>query len=202
MEFRQGAVLRGLPASARHLYDWDVPGVGASCSKCGGLRPPFTADETPCPGRAVVLVGGLEECRAHAIPPRLLAAGWARLRVEAGVQVDPAFVQASRAAFAAAFVRLGRELAAQQAALADQHARLIYQAVPSDAAPMAHSLACARVVAKLVVEGKIDALEQAALQAVAILEEAKGDGLVRSEAEQVRLASRMLLKAKELGYYR
>lgn len=200
MVFREGAVRRG--ERDRHDYSWDLgAGLGLHCRYCGGPKPSFTRDETPCPGRRVLLVDDLLRARERGLPNRLLAAAWARLLVQSGIEMDPTFVRTSKVAWRAAFAHLGRDVALQQMAQAELDAGKVYRAVGADADAMAHHLAACRAVAKLAHDGKLEPTDQPVLQSLAILAEARATQGHSEDAER-RMASQMLLEARALGYYR
>jgi hypothetical protein len=200
-EFRQGRTLIGAPRAERCDFSWDLGSrVGVLCSKCGRPKPPFTANEQTCAGRGLVLGPALLRARSKAIPSVLLTLSWERMR-DLSVEVSPSFWDAARASFRACFARFGQGLGREQARLSVRDARVVFQAAGTPGA-RAHAQAVARACAKLCADGHLDPEDQPVLQSLAILQEAEEDGALEPSAVVQALASKMLLEARAMGYYR
>lgn len=203
-KFTSGRSLRGLPEARRHRYDWDLgKGLGMHCRKCGLPKPPFTADETECAGYHLATEGDLLIARSESLPNYLLSLAWTRQLKEQGIEMDPTFIMASKAAFKAPLVKYGSARASEQAQRVQEDATKVYQAVSADTEAYRHHVACCYAIAKLVNLGRLAPNNQAVLQSVAIIREADSSGAVASytQGHAQQLAGDMIRAAQRLGYY-
>ncbi len=203
-KYKGGSILRGTPEDQRHLFDWDLgKGLGMHCRKCGLPKPPWTADETMCIGHHLASKADLLVARGDSMPNYLLSLAWARMLKENQVEMNPAFILASKAAFKAPLAKFGMVKAREQAQIVGQDATLMYQAVPADVEAYRHHIACCYAIAKLVNLGKLTPNNQAVLQAVAIIREADSSEAVRNYTQHTaqQMAGDMIRQAQKLGYY-